>query len=231
MKKIVLIISLLAICSLNVNAQERTFNVGLKIGPNWAWANSPSEEAGKSLGAKTGFSTGVFFDSYFTNNFAFSTGVNFNILSMNYQFTDLRQLPNYIEPTNITVDRLFSGTYFEVPLKLKMTFDVADGVSVFADAGIGIELNLSDKAKDTYTFNGIEYKDSDYVNVTDEYRRFQIAMKFDVGGAYQITNYFSVFAQLCFHHSFSNMFTREMREATGVNLKANFIGLEVGIMH
>lgn len=231
MRKILLIVSLLAFCSLNGNAQVRTVNIGLKIGPNWAWANSPSEEAGKNLGSKMGFSTGLFVDSYFTNNFAFSTGLNFNILSMKYQFTDLRQLPNFIEPTNIPVERQFSGTYFEVPLKFKMTFDVADAVSVFADAGIAIDLNLSDKAKDVYRFGSTEYSDLDYVNVTDEYRRFQVAMKLDVGAAYQITNYFSVFAQLAFHHSFSNMFTQEMKKATGVNLKANFIGLEVGIMH
>lgn len=231
MKKILLIVSLLAFCSLNGNSQERTFNFGLKLGPNFSWASSPSADAGKSNGTSMGFNAGLFIDSYFTNNFAFSTGLNFNILSMKYHFTDSRQLPNYLEPINIPVDRTFSGTYLELPLKFKMTFDVADAVSVFADAGIGIGLNLSDKAKDEYNFNGETNPDPNFVNVTDEYRRLQLGMKFDVGAAYRISNYFSVFAQLTFHHSFSNMFTQEMKKATGSNLKVNFIGLELGIMH
>lgn len=232
MKKILLIVSLIAFCSLTGNSQERTFGFGLKIGPNWAWASSPSAEAGKGSGAKTGFSTGLFIDSYFTNNFAFSTGLNFNILNMNYQFTDRRKpTEDYVQTADILVNRNFSGTYLELPLKFKMTFDVADAVSVFADAGIGIGLNLSDKAKDEYIFYDVAYSDPEYVNVTDEYRRLQVSVKFDVGAAYRISDYFSVFAQLAFHHSFSNMFTQEMKKATGVNLKSNFIGLEVGIMH
>lgn len=231
MKKILLIVSLIALCSLNGNSQERMVNFGLKLGPNLAWANSPSAEAGKNLGARLGFGAGFFIDSYFTSNFAFSSGLNFNILSMNYQFTDHRRLPNFVEATNISVNRTFSGTYLELPLKFKMRFEVADAISVFADAGLGIGLNLSDKAKDEYSFYGIDYFDSEYVNVTDEYRRLQVAMKVDIGAAYQITNYFSVFAQLAFHHSFSNMFTQEMKKETGVNLKSNFIGLELGIMY
>ena len=178
-----------------------------------------------------GFGAGLFVDSYFTRNFAFSTGLNFNILSMKYQFSDLRQLPNFLVPINITVDRKFSGTYLELPLKFKMKFDVADAVSVFAGTGLGLGLNLSDKAKDAYTFIGTAYVDPDFVNVTDEYRWLQVAMKIDVGAAYRVTSSFSVFAQLAFHHSFSNMFTQEMKKATGVNLKSNFVGVEVGIMH
>lgn len=231
MKKILLIVSLIAICSLNGNSQERSFNFGLKMGPNLAWANAPSAEAGKNLSSRIGFSAGLFVDSYFTKNFAFSTGLNFNILGMNYQFTDRRHLPNFVEATNISVDRTFSGTYLELPLKFKMKFEVADALSVFADAGVGIGLNLSDKAKDVYSFYGINYSDPEFVNVTNEYRRLQVAMKFDLGAAYQISNYFSVFAQLAFHHSFSNMFTYEMKKETGVNLKSNFIGLELGIMY
>ena len=231
MKKIFLIVSLIAICSLNGHSQERLFNFGLKMGPNLAWANAPSAEAGKNLGSRMGFGAGLFVDSYFTKNFAFSTGLNFNILGMNYQFTDRRHLPNFVETTNILVNRKFSATYLELPLKFKMKFEVADAVSVFADAGAGLGLNLSDKAKDEYTFYGITYTDTEFLNVTDEYRWLQVAMKFDLGAAYQISNHFSVFAQIAFHHSFSNMFTYEMKKETDVNLKSNFIGLEIGIMY
>lgn len=231
MKKILLIVSLIAICSLTGYSQERTFDFGLKMGPNVAWASSPSAEAGKGNGAKMGFGAGLFIDTYFTNNFGFSTGLNFNILGMNYQFPDQRLLPNYVEPTNIDVNRKFKGTYLELPLKFKMKFDVIDEMFVFADAGGAIGYNLSDKAKDQYSFYGTTYSDPEFVNVTDQYRRLQVAMKFDVGAAYRISNNFSVFAQLAFHHSFSNMFTYEKKKETGVNLKSNFIGLEVGIMH
>lgn len=232
MKKILLIVSLIAFCSLTGNAQERTFNFGLKIGPNLAWASSPSEEAGKSLGSRMGFSAGVFVDSYFTEHFAFSTGLNFNVLSMKYQFTDHRIVPNFVEATNIMVERKFSGTYLEVPLQLKMSFDVADAVSIFAGAGAGLGLNLSDKADDQYGFLGTESSyDNEFTNVTDDYRRLQFALKFNVGAAYRLNNYFSVFGQLAFHHSFSNMFVQQKKKETGVNLKANYIGLEFGIMH
>ena len=231
MKKIVLIVSLIAFCSLTGNAQERTFNFGLKAGTNLAWASSPSEKAGKGLGAGMGFNAGVFVDSYFTEHFAFSTGLNFNVLSMKYQFTDHRYVENFAEAANVLVERKFSGSYIEVPLQLKMSFDVADAVSVFAAAGAGLGFNLSDKAKDKYSFYGNNHEDQNFVNVANDYRKLQVALKFNVGAAYRISNYFSVFGQLTFHHSFSNMFTYEMKKATDVNLKANYIGLEVGIMH
>jgi len=228
MKKIVLIVSLIAICSLNCNAQKGKTNYGLKIGSNVAWAGVSSE--GKSLSAGMGFNASFFAERLFTPHVAFSTGLNFHIVRMKYRFNDYRLIPEFLEYTNVMVDRKYSGSYLELPLKVKVKVDVADYVKVFAEGGVGIDFNLVGLAKDSYEFYNFDYKDDFYVNVNNEYRKVQFALKFGLGAEYHINSKWTALAQLTFHHAMSNMFNKTMQDITGSNMRINYIGLELGIM-
>ena len=231
MKKIVLIVSLIAICSLNCNAQKGKTNYGLKVGTNLAWAGVPiTAPEGKSLAARMGFNASFFVERLYTPHVAFSTGSNFNVLSMKYRFNDYRMIPEFLEYTNVMVDRKFSGSYVEVPLKVKVKADVAESVKAFAEGGVGISLNLTDLAKDSYEFYGFDYKDDEYVNVIHEYRKMQFALKFGLGAEYEINSKWTALAQLTFHTALSNMFNKTMQDITGSNMKINYIGIEVGLM-
>lgn len=229
MKRISLIISLVALFALNVNAQQGSNQFGLKIGPNFNWANSTTS-AGKGNGAQLGLSMGAFVDHYFTSHMALSVGLNFNLTRMKYQFTDNREMPGFIVPYNVTVDRKFKGSSLEVPVKLKAKFNIVDSWNAFAEAGAGIGLNLASKGKDSYEFYGTSFTDEQFVDCSSEYRRLQAALHFGIGAEYELSSKMNVFAQLTFRHALSNMFTRALFLQTDSNLKANYIGLEVGIL-
>jgi|GEM_PF-2635654 len=231
MKRILLIISCVAFFALQANAQKGTNVFGLRIGPSMNWINSASDEA-QNKGAHFGFSAGILIDHYFMQNFALSTGVNYNVMRMNYQFVDYRSLSNFLESTNIPVYRKFMGSFVEIPLKIKGSMEVYDSWKAYAEGGVGLGVNLTAKGKDSYEYLGsISYSDNSYVDVSDEYRLFQLGLNFGIGAVYDITSQLSAFAQVTYHHGLSNMFTKSMKEQTGSDIKPNFLVFEIGIMH
>lgn len=229
MKRICLFFSLVALFTLNGNAQKGTTNYGLKIGPNLNWVSS-SSDSGENAGAKLGFCLGGFVDHYFSDYMALSLGLNFQVTSLSYQFIDNRFVENFLVPSNVSVNRKFKGSYFEVPVKVKVKTEIMDSWKVYADAGVGVGVNLSARGKDSYEFYGVSYTDTRYVNYLSEYRLLQAALKFGVGAEYEVSSNLNVFAQLTYHHALSNTFTKRLQDLTGSNLKLRFIGLEMGIL-
>jgi len=231
MKKIALIISMVACITLQGFSQAGTISCGFKLGPTFDWASAGSTAA-TNKGLKAGFTFGGVIDHYYTNHMAFSTGLNFNRWNGYYRFTDSRTVPDFLEEARIdTVNRRVRATYFEVPLKFKVKAEVVDDWNVFAEAGIGISLNTKDLTKDSYKFFWIKSDEETYTDAYFyEYRWFQTALNFGVGTEFEINKKFSVFAQLSFNHALNNTFTRNFEVLTGSNLQTNFIGIEVGFM-
>lgn len=230
MKKIALIISMVAFISLQGFSQAGTFSYGFKFGPTFDWVSSASTAA-KNNGVKAGFSLGGVFDHYYTDHIAVSTGLNFIYWRGDYQFTDIRTVTDFPEEVSIDVNRHVRASYFEVPLKVKVKTEIVDGWKGFAEAGIGLSLNTKDMTKDSYQFYWVKHEDEFYTRAYFyEYRWLQAALNFGLGAEYQINKKFSVFAQLSFHHALTNTFTKKFEQLTGSNLKTNFIGIEVGIM-
>ena len=231
MKKIALIISMVALFAGAGNAQQRTFNYGLKLGPNVGWA-APGSTASDGGHARLGFALGGIVDINYTNHFGLSTGLNLNFMKMDYQFTDFRMATDFIEEVKVPVDRRFKGTYLELPIKIKAKADVADSWKAFVEAGLGFSYNLADKGKDTYNDPfGHPYKDEKYKDYSYQYRLIQTALNFGIGAQYEISHNLNVFAQLTFNHALSNTFTRDIKEQSGSIIRTNFIGLEIGIIN
>lgn len=230
MKRISLIISLVMLFALSGTAQIGNFRFGLKLGLNFSWAG-PCSEKTDNHGAKLGIGTGLVVDYYFTNVFAASTGVEFNFCRMKYDFTDYRQPDDFLVEEEVMVSRRLKSSNLEIPIKAKAKFDVADSFAAFVEAGIGLGFNLKDYVKDEYELHWDDYKSEYYEDYTDQYRAFQPSIIVGVGGEYEINPKLSVFAQLSYHHTFSNAFTKALADRTGSRLFNNFIGIEVGIMH
>lgn len=231
MKKITLIISMVALFSLQGFSQAGTYSFGLKLGPTFDWASSASTAA-SNQGMKTGFTLGIIVDHYYTDHIALSTGLNYNYWRGQYRFTDSRMIPDFLEEVPLNpVDRRVRATYFEVPLKIKVKAEVIDGWKAFAEAGAGVSLNTMDKTKDEYKFYWVNHTGKSYTDAYFyQYRWLQAALNFGIGTEYQINKKFGVFAQISFNHALTNTFTRDMEQLTGSDLKTNFFGLEVGII-
>ena len=97
MKKITLIISMVALFSLQGYSQQKKVSFGLKIGPTFDWVSSNST-ASRNLGTRLGFNIGGIIDYYYTEHIALSTGLNYNYWRGYYQFTDSRRGTLFLEP-------------------------------------------------------------------------------------------------------------------------------------
>lgn len=237
MKKITLIISMVALFSLQGFSQQKKVSVGLKIGPTFDWASTTSMES-RNLGTRLGFNIGGIIEYYYTDHIALSSGLSYNYWRGYYQFTDSRIGTLFLEEAPVTVNRQIRASYFEVPLKLKVKIPIVDGWRAFAEAGVGFSINTKDLTKDSYPKEGNELStywvpqpDENYTTeYFYQYRWFQTALIAGLGAEYQINRKFSVFVQLSYNHAFNNTFTHEIEEQTKGNLHTNFIGIEIGAM-
>ena len=235
MKKIALIISLVAFFALGGNAQSKTFKYGLKLGPTFNWVSAGSTVVGNE-GLGIGLGLGVVTDYCYSSHIALSSGLNFNLMRMKYHFMDLRASENFLEESAVSVKRVLSAKSISVPLKFKLRVDVMDSWRAYVEVGADLGLNLADRAKDEFKYdftdsNGLDYIDVNYEDYRYQYRRFQAALDFGLGAAFEVNSKLSLFAQLTFNHAFVNAFTREMERKTGSIVYNNFIGLEIGFLH
>ena len=230
MKKISLIISFVVLFALGGNAQVENLRVGLKIGPSMDWAGSGSvATANRGLGV--GLNTGVVLDYYFTDHFAVSSGLNFNLFRMKYDFVDYRRVEDFLEEANVPVQRKAKGSNLEIPIKFKAKYNVADLFDAYVEAGCALGFNLKDYGRDDFDFYWTHVRGERYVDCTNQYRAFQPSIVFGVGAEYEINSKFSVFAQLTFDHALVNAFAKSLAEQTGSIIRNNYIGFEVGVMH
>ena len=231
MRKTLLIISLVAAMAVDANAQTGNARFGIKLGPTFDWASSGST-AVTNEGFRLGANLGLVCDYHVTSYFAVSSGVDLNILNMKYTFTDHRYVEDFLVETNVPVSRRLNAINIEIPVKAKLSFDVADSFKAYAEVGLGLGINCRDVGKDNYSFYWVNYgEDKGYVDCTNQYRPLQLAMKFGLGTEYEINRNLSTFAQLTFNHAISNAFISSLENQTGSILRNNFIGVEVGLLH
>ncbi len=231
MRNTLLIFSMVAAMAVSANAQTRNARFGIKLGPTFDWASSGSTAASND-GLWLGANLGLVCDYYVTSYFAVSSGVDVNFLNMKYAFTDRRYVEDFLEETNVAVSRRLNAVNVEIPVKAKLSFDVADSFKAYAEAGLGIGINCRDVCKDSYSFYWVNYEEGErYVDCTNQYRPLQLSMIFGLGAEYEINHNFSAFAQLSFDHAFSNAFVRSLESQTGSIIRNNYIGVAIGIMY
>ena len=236
MRRILLIISLVSAFIVGADAQTGNVRLGMKFGPTIDWASSGSTAA-TNEGIRLGGNLGLVCDYYFTDNIAVSSGVNFNFLRMDYSFMDQRYVADFLEKINVKISRRLKATNFEIPLKMKMKFNILDSFSAYVEAGGGLSINVKDLGKDRceeFSFYWVYYDSEQsysYEDRTHQYRPLQLSMVFGLGTEYEINRNLSIFAQLTFDHAFSNAFVSSLEKQTGSILRNNYIGIEVGVMH
>ena len=230
MKKISLIISFVVLFSLAGNAQVDNLRIGFKIGPSLDWASSGSIET-ENKGVGLGLNMGLVLDYYFTGNLAVSSGLNFDLFSMKYNFTDYRRPEDFLEESNVMVRRRVKGSNLEIPIMLKGKYNIANLFDAYIEAGCGLGFNLKDRCKDEFDFYWTHYADERYVDCTNQYRAFQPSLLFGVGVEYEINEKLDAFVQLSFNHAFANAFVKSLERQTGSIIRNNYIGIEFGVMY
>lgn len=125
--------------------------LGLKVAPNIGWM-SPGTKGYSSDGARFGGTIGLISDFYFTENYAFSTGLNFQYVNGSLNYHDSLQVAEnaaYVMKYG-EITSLYKILYLEIPLMVKMTTKTFGKMSFFGQIGFGTGFRLSANKKDIF---------------------------------------------------------------------------------
>lgn len=186
MKKSLLIVGLLMAMSLSAFAQYDGASFGFRLGPTFNWVGSSKGEADNQK-VPVGFDLGFVFEYYFTENYAFVTGVNVNFLNGKYSFGDMRDTNAVDTITNYqldTVTRAFKTTEFEIPLMLKLVTPEIGNLPLRAYAQLGGAFGITPivKVKDEFPFGDIN--DSEFRVAKGEYNPIHVSLRIGAGAEY-----------------------------------------------
>jgi hypothetical protein len=119
--------------------------LGLKVSPNIGWM-SPGTKGYSSDGARLGATIGFISDFYFAENYALSTGFNFQFINgkLNYNDSLLIDKNRVYEE----VFRKYNLIFLEIPLMIKMKTKNFGKISYFGQIGIGTGFRIKATSKD-----------------------------------------------------------------------------------
>jgi hypothetical protein len=145
-KQKTIIISLLLFLSFS-NLYSQKIRFGVFANPVFSWFSSDTKET-DSKGARAGFNFGLTFNKYFSENYAFSTGLN--ILNAGGQISNT--VPVEMEFKNMTASVaagepvIYKIQYLSVPVGLKFNTNQIGYVSFFTDLGLDPKVVIGGKA-------------------------------------------------------------------------------------
>ncbi|MBK9391715.1 MAG: PorT family protein [Bacteroidetes bacterium] len=129
-----------------VNAQKR-ISFGIHADPLVGWFTSENKKVVLNEGARPGFNFGLTFNSYFTDNYAFSTGLSLITAGgkLIYNDTVTMALNSAVKvlPGN---DVIYSIKYLSIPVGLKFQSNQIGYITFFTDLGIDPKFVLGGKA-------------------------------------------------------------------------------------
>lgn len=134
---------ILLLIILTGNSFSQGVRFGMFINPSINWMKPDIKEV-KNEGIFTGVNIGITMNNYFTNNYAFSTGISINNTGGKVSYVDstILQLTNRTDtlyPGNILTYKL---QYITIPLGLKFKSDEIGYITFFAKAGIDPMINI-----------------------------------------------------------------------------------------
>jgi hypothetical protein len=184
----------LFIISGNLFAQKLRF--GVFADPVIGWFSSDTHDT-QSKGARAGFNFGFTFNKYFTDNYAFSTGVN--ILNAGGQVTNSvpieMQFNNMVASVPAGESVIYRIQYLSVPLGLKFNTNQIGYVSFFTDLGLDPKVVIGGKA-DIPSLEIIKE------NALEELRQFNLSYHITGGVEYSIGGTTSLVFGLGFDNNF-----------------------------
>ena len=210
MKKLLFTIAFVIALTINVSAQYKPFQFGLKIEPGIGWAKLNSEHLSNNK-TKMNFNWGFVGNFYFVENYGLSTG--FNVKFMNYEYS--------FETSNMTnslITRTIKNQYFEVPLGLTMRTEKIGDLRILGNVsyGLGFLLNVDEKNYDA--------QQEEIIMITD-YNKIRHALIVKLGVEYYIHKSSCLTAALVFNNNFVNIYKENQQDVL-----LNNLSLEIGFM-
>lgn len=229
LRTILFIMILIAIPFLIFSQAKIPMKLGLKIAPNVGWM-SPGTKGYSNDGARLGMTIGFVSDFYFTENYAFSTGFNFQFLNGKMSYSDSLLIEGNPKLQNGQVYRKYNFLYLEIPLMIKMQTKAFGKFSFYGQIGLCTGFRVKTTVKEHFvpeTGNAVDQQ-YDFNGGTTLIRESILA---GVGCNYHLDESTQIFIGLNYSNSLNNVLT-------GVNYKSklneksmlNYAELNIGIL-
>ena len=230
MKVKLLIISALMLCAMSVSAQYREYVVGLKMGPSWNWMSSAKESASNNQ-TLVSFNYGVVADRYFSERFAFSSGLMVNHVHCNYDYFAKRSvLPGIMPEYETNVHRDLKATYLCVPVLFKAKVVEISDFDCYVQGGFDFGFRLKAVAKDAYLIGVYHQNDKDYSDARNDFKMFHTSFDLGIGTEYKIQKSVRVFGQFVYNRAFTNLTSNNYSDENRPVLLPNYFAFEFGVL-
>ncbi|WP_197088600.1 porin family protein [Rufibacter radiotolerans] len=218
----IVVMATVLFCSQEAAAQVE---IGVKVSPSVTSTRTIAKDQYnfKNEGAGVGFGLGVIADYFFGTNYAFSTGLLYNVkggeVSYSYKGpNDLDKKP-YSDDINLQ--------YIEIPVALKLfTNEVATDTRVYFLAGGSLNTLLAAKVNDKKVDNDSGDK------FTKRFNTFEIGALLGAGVEWQLGESTKVFGGLSYQRGLTDVdddFYSGIFEDNKVELKNNTFSVDLGL--
>lgn len=218
MKKRIGILSLLCVMVLQGYSQGIRF--GVFVEPKFNWL-TPDVSEFSNEGTRMGFNVGLIMDNYFTENYAFATGVSINNVGGNLLLNEPFTVGTH---AGDSID-LMQGTtvsyrlqYVNIPLGLKLKTNPIGFLSFTSNLGFTPQVNVRGLLKSAD--NNIENE-----NIINEINLFNLGYHIGAGIEYSLGGNSAISASIIYTNGFMDITKREEDAITMSN-----VALKIGLM-
>ena len=217
----ILLVFLLSFPAELINAQKR-ISFGIHADPLVGWFTSENKKNVVNEGARPGLNFGLTFNSYFTENYAFSTGVNLITAGGKLIYNDTVTMAlNSIVKVLPGNDVIYNIKYLSVPVGLKFQSNQIGYVTFFTDLGIDPKFVLGGKAD--IPLIEIEKEDA-----TAELKNFNLGYHITAGIEYSLGGTTAMVLGITFDSNFIDI-TRDTGDKPADKILHKMLGFRLGV--
>ena len=221
MKKVYVLLCLLALGSATAQAQDRTFRFGIKAAPNLGFLKPDTKEL-KNDGTRLGFTFGLMGDFMLggNENYALATGLFLNNVGGKTTFPSGDQ--------NLGTESKYQ--YIELPITLKLKTNEIGYMTYFGQIGFGTAFNISAKS-DFDMYDPVAKK---VTRVTDEdimdhTQLLKASLVLGAGMEFNFSGNTSAMVGVTYNNGFTNINKDIKAGDQELKAKLNYLELSLGV--
>jgi hypothetical protein len=195
---------------------EKT-RLGINFNPLFSWARTPGAQT-DNKGVRMGFQVGLQVDYYFAKNYGLTTGLYFDYLGTNVNYT-LSKNDSIGNPINNLYVHKYTTQFLEVPFGLKLRTNEFKRITIYGELGVASMFLVSARATYNNDFDGVK-KDQIKVYGT-RVNFFDVAASGGAGIEYNIAGKTSLVAGVVYKYAFLN----HIKDDKAKDVKSLNIGL------
>lgn len=209
MKKALFTIVTLIALTINVSAQYKPFQFGLKVESGVAWQKFDSDDLynGKT---KMSFNWGFVGNFYFVENYGLSTGFNVRYVNGEYSF----------EENEEDYTRTIKNQYLEIPITFMMRTESMNDLRIFGNIGYGLGICINKELKN------FDIDDKEVDIESDRFSKLRHAFILKLGVEYDVFKSSCLTFAVVYNNNFRNIYSKNASH----DVKLNNLCLEIGFI-